>query len=94
MRERFYKEAKKQLDLEHGKVSLATVMALYNLFLYSSAAGIDRAGAFYRVSCVEMYKKLRLRTEFPAWVDASGAKRQQYRRAVSRASWGLFCMER
>lgn len=95
MRERFFNEAKKQLDLEHGKVSLPTVMALYNLFLYSSEAGIDRAGAFYRVSCSEMYKKLRLGSEFPTWVDKSDrSKREQYRRAVSRASWGLFCIER
>lgn len=94
VRERFFNEAKKQLDLEHGKVSLPTVMALYNLFLYSSEAGIDRAGAFYRVSCSEMYKKLRLGSEFPTWVDKSDrSKREQYRRAVSRASWGLFCIE-
>ncbi|OIW24763.1 hypothetical protein CONLIGDRAFT_648885 [Coniochaeta ligniaria NRRL 30616] len=94
VRERFYNEAKKQLDLEHGKVSLPTVMALYNLFLYSSEAGIDRAGTFYRVSCSEMYKKLRLGSEFPSWVDNSGpSNREQYRRAVSRAAWGLFCIE-
>jgi hypothetical protein len=69
-------------------------MALYSLFLYSSEAGIDRAGAFYRVSCSEMYKKMRLGSEFPSWVDKPGPKQEQYRRAVSRASWGLFCMER
>lgn len=69
-------------------------MALYSLFLYSSEAGIDRAGAFYRVSGSEMYKKLRLGPEFPSWVDGSGPKREGYRRAVSRAAWGLFCMER
>ncbi|KAB5582828.1 hypothetical protein GE09DRAFT_1211450 [Coniochaeta sp. 2T2.1] len=94
VRERFYNEAKKQLDFEHGKVSLATVMALYCLFLCSSEAGIDRAGAFYRVSASEMYKKLRLGSEFPAWVEKVGpGHSEKYRRAVSRAAWGLFCVE-
>jgi hypothetical protein len=70
-------------------------MALYNLFLYSSEAGIDRAGSFYRVSCCEMYKKLRLGSEFPSWIDKSDTeKRQQYIKAASRAAWGLFCIER
>ena len=76
-------------------MSLPTVMALYSLFLYSSEAGIDRAGAFYRVSASEMYKKMRLASEFPPWVDkALPHKREQCRRAVSRAAWGLFCAER
>lgn len=91
----FYNEAKKELDAENGKVSLPAVMALHSLFLYSSEAGIDRAGVFYRVSSSEMYKKMRLGQEFPAWVATSNPiKTEQYRRAVSRAAWGLFCIER
>ena len=76
-------------------MSLATVMTLYCLFLYCSEAGIDRAGAFYRTSASEMYKKLRLGSDFPAWVGKAGpGQSEKYRRAVSRAAWGLFCVER
>lgn len=94
IREAFYAEAKRQLDLEHGKDSLTTTMVLITLFLYSSAAGIDRAGGPHRLTACTMYKRLKIGTEFPAWVNKlEPTARDRVCKALSRAAWGMFCLE-
>jgi hypothetical protein len=95
IRESFYAEAKRQLDMEHGKDSVTTTMVLITLFLYASAAGIDRAGGPHRLTACTMYKRLKMGTDFPAWVNKlEPAARDRACKALSRAAWGMFCLER
>jgi hypothetical protein len=93
--EQFHNEAKRLLDLENGKVSVTTVQSLFNMFVYASSTGKDRAGSVFRLAGCEMFKRLSRRKDKRLALEASlGAKNDNSRRDWSRVAWGIFCLER
>lgn len=91
MRTKFYDEARRLLDSEAGRPSLPSAQALLTLYMYSTAAAMDRAGYVFRIAACEMFRRLGLGTRLP---PQSQTYDKEARRAFSRNGWGFFCLER
>ncbi|OHW97528.1 C6 transcription factor [Colletotrichum incanum] len=87
MRLAFFDEARRQLDLENGRVSLPTAEALFIMHLMAAALGMDRATRMYHLLACDMVQELDPAVQ--RGTDKSG--REQY--IFSRAVWGMYCFE-
>ena len=88
----FLSEAKKQLDLEAGKVSYTSVQGLFILFVLSCCDGTNRAGSIYRMAAFDMLAKLKLEKTFARLRD-SVPEEAEHKRAISKLLWGLYVLE-
>ncbi|CZT24312.1 uncharacterized protein RCC_10035 [Ramularia collo-cygni] len=94
LRERFYQEAQRLLEIERGKPSVTTVQALFLLYLYTGSAAMDRAGRVYRLTACEMYNRMRLGTQLLVRSPVTDPKSHEAQRKIlSRIAWGAFCAE-
>jgi hypothetical protein len=87
----FFDEARRNLDKENGKASLAASQALPLLYLYCTCAAKDRLGLMYRYTGCDMYKRMKSGVRVPVDPSAQDAVRQ--RKLASRHAWGLFYLE-
>lgn len=88
MRLAFFDEARRLLDLECGRVSLATAEAMFILHLTAAAMGTDRATRMYLLAACDMVQRL----QFPLNEVIEENRREQ--RILSKALWGMYCFER
>ncbi|KAK4222661.1 nitrogen assimilation transcription factor nirA, partial [Podospora fimiseda] len=88
----FTAEAKKQLDLEAGKVSLTTIQGLLILFILSCCDGTNRAGAVYRMAAFDMLQKLKPERLVRRLRDDVRDQAEQ-KRALSTLCWGVYLLE-
>ena len=93
MVERFVQESKKLLDIECGRATLCTALALSLMFSTITFQGRDRAGNMFRYMMVEMLKRLDLEKRFSRLRD-DNPKEAREKRVISKALWGLFIFER
>ncbi|KAK4495006.1 hypothetical protein PRZ48_013333 [Zasmidium cellare] len=92
LRGRFFNEARKLLDNERGRASIATTQAPMILYMYSTSAAMDRSGILFRLSACEMYKRLDLGRQVSTRnrdYDVS-----VYQTLFAKNAWGLFGLER
>jgi len=88
----FFDEARKLFDNEAGKASVPTLQALTIMYVYCSAIARDRAGLIFRLAACDMYKRLHM-----GYVPVSNLQSKYTTKSreqlMSRAAWGLFCLE-
>ncbi|GAW13360.1 hypothetical protein ANO14919_027440 [Xylariales sp. No.14919] len=90
LREQFLAETKKQYD--HGVPALPTIQGLWIMFAVSYLKGEDRNGSLYRFASYGMLKRSRIDQVFLSLADADPDDASK-KRAISKTSWGLFCLE-
>jgi hypothetical protein len=90
---RFLDEAKKHLDIEGGRSSIATVQGLSLLFNYSALMGMDRAALAYRYTALSMLKQMHLERTY-AKLSASPVQEERAMIVISKLVWGSFCYDR
>lgn len=93
MIELFVQESKKLLDIEVGRATLPTVLALYLMYATLTFQGKDRAGNMFRYMTVDLLRRLNLERRFSK-LRETAANEAQERRVISKALWGLFVFER
>lgn len=98
LREAFYSQATKLFAAELDTPSLATTLASYVMYTYHSACGQNLLGLAYRSTCWTMYKELKLGdTSGPIKKlqdrDLNDHLVRNYKAGISRAAWGLFCID-
>ena len=91
--ERFLEESKKLFDLENGRASLTTALALYLMFSATAFLGKDRAGGIYRTMTFETLRRLKLDQKFPK-LNPENPTEERERRVISKALWGIWAAER
>lgn len=89
--ESFFAEAKRLVNFENGRPSIPAVQALLVMFSYSCRMGRDRAGSIFRASAYEMMVRMMPRIQSTL---SNGDYPLQTRRAISRATCGIFCFDR
>ena len=88
----FLSEARRHLEVEGGKLSLTTVQGLYILNLVAHYRGCNRAGSMYRWAALDMLSRLTPEKVFARpWIHEPGEADK--RRALSKACWGIICIE-
>jgi len=90
--QRFLDEAKKQFDLECGRGSLPTALALGFLWNVYAYLGTDRAGSMFRYMSFEFLRRLDLETRFKT-LREDIAHEAKERRVISQALWGIYILE-
>lgn len=91
--ETFLDEAKRLLELEHGRQSIPTVISLCLMYLTTALLGRDRVGAMYRYMAYAMAKRLRLEHKFFK-MELEDPNQIVPMNILSKVLWGLFCFER
>ena len=90
--EKVVQESKKMLDIEGGRATISTPIALYYIFMTVTYQGRDRAALMYRYMIVDVLKRLNLMKRFSR-LKADDLDDQRERTVISKAIWGLFHIE-
>ncbi|KAK3995166.1 hypothetical protein QBC44DRAFT_356571 [Cladorrhinum sp. PSN332] len=88
----FVKESNRLLDLEQGRASLTTSIALYLLYLVSTFLGRDRDGLRYRHMSIGTLQRLRLENKYSRLEEGIG-EQPKAKLHISRTLWGFFIVE-
>jgi len=91
MREQFFNEANKLYD--YAVSPLPTVQGLWIMFAISSLKGEDRNGSIYRFASHGVLDRSRVHETFFSLRDTDPDDVMK-KKAISKAVWGLFCLER
>ncbi|KAK4160469.1 hypothetical protein QBC43DRAFT_219765 [Cladorrhinum sp. PSN259] len=88
----FSSEAKKQLELEAGRVSVTTIQGLLILYILSCCDGTNRAGSVYRMAAYEMLRKLKPERLYSRLRDNVPAEAER-KHSLSKLCWGVYLLE-